>query len=86
MQPQGINEDRLLSTAGHVGQLTQRLTNDLLKCALVNLATDLAGGDERAVYVPEDEGRLMRARCHELQGPTLDCRHRCHARSVQCKE
>jgi hypothetical protein len=66
MQPQGINEDRSLGTAGHVGQLTQRLANDLLKCDLVNLTTDLAGGDERAVYVPEDEGGLRRARCHEL--------------------
>lgn len=71
MQPQGISENRLLSTTGHVSQLTQRPTNNLLKCALVHLTTDLAGGDECAVYIPEDKGGLMRARCHEFYGLTL---------------
>jgi L-asparaginase len=71
MQRQGINEDRLLSTTGHVDHLTQRLTNDLLKCALVNLATDLTDGDERVVNIPEDEGGPKRARCHEFYSLTL---------------
>lgn len=61
VQAQGLIDDVQLGAAVHGGEFPQRNAGDLGKDRFVDLASDAAGLDERAVDVPQDEsGALVR--------------------------